>query len=119
MRTAFAVSATLVVLAACSGPTVLEHVLTISISATTTEATVGEEMNFTFDVTGPIVVGIIIEYGDGVADSLELGAGIGVNAASGWFTHAFDTTATFLVEATVVDAQAGRLTDTLSVDITP
>ena len=117
VRKALGVSAALVVLAACGGSSFLEHVLTISISATTTNAAVGEEVDFTFAATGPFVIGIIVAFGDGVADSLEITQG--VTSASGGFTHAFDTVGAFLVEGTVVDAREGRLTDTLFIDITP
>ena len=117
VRTSLLVSAALVISAACLDSTPVQHVLTIRITATSTAATVGDVVGFDFDATGPIVVAIIVAYGDGVADTVE--AIGGVNSASGRVTHAFQTAGTFLVEALVVDAQEGRLTDTVSVNITP
>ena len=120
VRTSLLVSAALVISAACLDSTPVQHVLTIRITATSTAATVGDVVGFDFDATGPIVVAIIVAYGDGVADTVEaIGAIGGVNSASGRVTHAFQTAGTFLVEALVVDAQEGRLTDTVSVNITP
>lgn len=109
-------AAVIVVLAACGDATILQHVLSIKISATPTTATVGEDVNFSFDATGPILVGVIVAYGDGVVDSV---ATTNVTSASGRFTHAFQTEGSFLVEATVVDGWEGTLTDTVSVQIVP
>ena len=117
MRTAFVVSVALVVSAACGSSSILEHVFSIRITAATTAAAVGDEVDFTFEATGGLLVGVIVAYGDGVADSVDTSGG--VNSISGRFAHAFQTEGIFLVEAIAVDAQAGRLTDTVSVNITP
>ena len=116
VRTAFVVSAALVVSAACGSSSILEHVLSVRISATPSSAPAGDTVVFTFDITGPILVGVILAYGDGARDSVTTN---GVTAASGRFTHAFETEGTFLVEGTVVDAREGRLTDSVTVQITP
>ena len=74
-------------------------------------------MDFTFDATGSLLVGVIVEYGHGVADSVDTSDG--VNSISGTFAHAFQTEGIFLVEGIVFDAREGTLTDTVSVKITP
>ncbi len=95
---------------------ILEHVLSIRLSATSAVATVGDPMQFNFEATGPLLVGVIVVYGDGVVDSI---ATTNVTSASGRFIHAFQTAGTFLVEGTVLDARDGTLADTVSVQITP
>ena len=116
---ALVVPAALAVLASCIGGDTagLVHDLTMSVSASTTTAAVGIDVDFSFEATGPLVVGIIVDFGDGLADSLETFAG--VNSIMGSFTHAFLIEGNFLVEGIVVDARDGRLSDTLFVDITP
>ena len=116
VRTALVVSTLLVASAACGSSTGLVHELSVTISTTTTAATVGEPVDFDFSATGPLVVGIIVAYGDGVADSVETATG--VTSVMGRFAHTFETAESFLVEAIVVDAQLGRLSDTVAVNIT-
>ena len=116
---ALVVPAALMLLASCLGGDTagLVHDLTMSVSASTTTAGVGVDVDFSVEATGPLVVGIIVDYGDGIADSLETAAG--VNSVMRRFTHAFLAEGNFLVEGIVVDARDGRLSDTLFVDITP
>ena len=114
---AFVVPAALVVLASCiGGGTSLSRDLTMSVSASTTTAAVGIDVDFRFEATGPALVGVFVDFGDGLADSLTFD---GVNSLGGVFTHAFLTEGNFLVEGIVVDALDGRLSDTLFIDITP
>lgn len=116
VRTSLLGAAIIVVLVACGESTILQHVLSINISATPTTATVGDEVTFNFDATGPILVGVTVSYGDGVVDSV---ATTNVTSASGRLIHTFQTEGSFLVEATVVDGWEGTLTDTVSVQILP
>ena len=109
-------AAVLVVSAACGSSTILEHVLSVRISATPPAATVGEDVSFSFDLTGPILVGVIVAYGDGVVDSVATNNS---TAASGRLTHAFQAEGAYLVEAMVVDAREGSLADSVTVQITP
>ena len=116
---ALVVPAALVVLASCFGDDAagIVHDLTMSVSASTTTAAVGIDVDFSFEATGPSVMGVIVDFGDGLADSVETFSG--VNSLAGVVTHAFLTEGNFLVEGIVVDALDGRLSDTLFVDITP
>ena len=81
-----------------------------------TQAAVGETMQFNFEITGPSLLGVIAEYGDGVVDSVSTP---NATSATGRFIHAYREAGTFLVRATLEDRQAGTLTDSVSVQITP
>ena len=101
---------------ACSSATRLEHVLSFTFSAVSTQAAVGETMQFNFEVTGPSLLGVFAEYGDGVVDSVST---VNATSAEGRFIHTYQTAGTFLVRATLEDRHAGSLTDSVSVQITP
>ncbi len=106
----------LLVAIACKSTTRLEHVLSFEFSAVSTQAAVGETMQFNFEITGPSLLGVFVEYGDGVVDTVST---VNATSATGRFIHAYQAAGTFLVRGTLEDRRAGTLTDTVSVQITP
>ncbi len=116
MRTSLLGAVALLLLTGCGGGTELQHDLTVRISAASSVATVGDDVEFSFEVTGPRLIGVVVAYGDEVVDTVDT---FDATSASGVLVHAFQTVGIFPVEATVVDAQDGHLADTVSVQVTP
>ncbi|NJD19978.1 MAG: hypothetical protein FIA95_11950 [Gemmatimonadetes bacterium] len=104
------------VLAACSdvtfeggGP------LTIKLIADRTTASVGQNVTFDFDATGSILDGVVVDYGDGVADTMYTS---GAMSAHGQFLHAYSAAGTYNAVATVFDAVQGQDSATVAIRIT-
>jgi hypothetical protein len=93
-------------------------VLPLGISIHVDESTkaVGEDFEFEWEGTGERLFGVIIDYGDGVVDSIQsIGGGIrlGGNAV-----HAFNVAGNFRVVARVEDEFLGADTSSVSVIVT-
>lgn len=115
-RTSLLGAVALLFMVGCGGGTEPQHDLTVKIAAASSTSTVGNDVNFSFEVTGPRLIGVVVAYGDGVVDTVDT---FNATSASGILVHAFQAVGIFMVEATVVDAQDGHLADTVSVQITP
>jgi len=91
------------------------HPLTIELTASSTGASVGQEMEFTFAARGTSLTGVILTYGDGVADSVLTS---GAQTAGARVPHAFSDAGSYVVVGTVQDAVLGTASDEVTVQIT-
>ena len=78
-------------------------------------ATTGQSIAFDFDAHGSILDGVIITYGDGLADTIYTS---GSMTAHGQFLHAYESAGTFAAVGTAYDAVQGQAMDTVVVQIT-
>jgi hypothetical protein len=106
----------LAVLVACSeisseggGP------VSITLTADRTTAPVGGEIVFSFEAKGTSISGVIVEYGDGVADSV---VAFGAVTAAGELLHTYSGPGNYQVDGRVEDAVRGVARDQLTVTIT-
>ncbi len=89
--------------------------LSITLISDRTTANTGENIAFDFDATGAMLDGVIVEYGDGLADTMYAS---GAMTAHGQFLHAYASAGTFMAVGTVYDALQGLAMDTVTVQIT-
>ncbi len=75
---------------------------------------VGEELAVRYEVTGSQLVGIIVAWGDGVADSVPAR---GAQTASGSVRHTYTESGRFTVTGTAEDLIAGVVEDRVEIDI--
>ena len=87
----------------------------ITLISDRTTAKTGQNIAFDFDATGSILDGVIIVYGDGLADTIYTS---GAMSAHGQFLHAYQATGTFAAVGTAYDAIRGQAEDTVVVRIT-
>ena len=80
-----------------------------------TTATTGQNIAFDVEARGSILDGVIIDYGDGVADTMYT---LGAMRASRQFLHAYESAGTFAAVGTAYDAIRGQASDTVVVQIT-
>lgn len=114
-RARWTLVASVVALLACSEVTVEGGgPLTFSLTADQTTGSVGTELTFRYQAGGTALDGIVVEYGDGTADSV---AAFGAQTASGFVTHAFAAAGTYVVEGRV-EQFGQRLEDEVEVQIT-
>ena len=78
-------------------------------------AAVAEPIDFRYEGQGRSLAGLIVEYGDGSADSV---AAHGAQTASGTLTHAFPEAGGFEVTAALLDFAGDTARDTVAVVIT-
>ena len=87
----------------------------VELSSDRATAVVGEPIDFRYAAQGQNIARLIVEYGDGSADSV---AGFGAQTASGTLTHAFDVPGGFDVTAALMDFTGDSASDTVVVVIT-
>lgn len=78
--------------------------LSITLSADKTTLVAGDTVSFSYDAVGTILQGVIMQYGDGVSDSVSTS---GAQTVQGHFVHVYPTAGTFTATATVYDGQQG------------
>lgn len=88
--------------------------LDIEVSVTPATATVGQTVQATFLATGTGLQGVILDWGDGVVDSLTL-SGTAVQAGRD-LDHAYSAVGSYTISARAED-QTGARTATTSVQI--
>jgi hypothetical protein len=91
-----------------------ERPLTIQLTVTPATANVNDPVTAQFSATGSGLQGVIVDWGDGVVDSLVL-TGRVVEAASD-LDHMYTASGSFTVTATAED-QTGSESDTQSIQI--
>jgi hypothetical protein len=89
--------------------------VSITLISDRTTATTGQNITFDFDASGSILDGVIITYGDGLADTLYT---TGAMSAHGQVLHAYGSAGTFTAVGTAYDAVRGQAMDTVVVRIT-
>lgn len=106
----------MVAVGACSDVTVEGGgPVSITLISDRTTATTGQNITFDFDATGTILDGVIVTYGDGLADTVYASGAMG---AHGQFLHAYESAGTFAAVGTAYDAIRGQASDTVVVQIT-
>jgi hypothetical protein len=88
--------------------------LTMDLEVSPASAAVGEDVTARYATTGSGIYGVVVTWGDGVADTIPY-SGIAVEATQP-VVHRFAAPGTFLIRATVT-AGNGTLADTASVVI--
>jgi hypothetical protein len=73
--------------------------LTFSLTSDLTSAIVDQAITFNYAATGTSMVGVVVTYGDGVADSVFTPGN--VIQASGEFTHVWDAVGSYVVSGRV------------------
>jgi len=87
--------------------------LTIEGSAT---PLVGDTAAFRYQASGTSLSGVILEYGDGVADSIGT---FGAVTASGVAVHTYAEAGSYVVEGRLEDAVQGVVRDEVTVEVLP
>jgi len=104
------------VLGACSDTTFeTGGPVSIELTADRTTARTGEDVRFTFEAEGSALSGVIIDYGDGVADTMSTH---GAREARGQFVHAYVVVGTFTAVGTAIDAREGPAADGVVIQVT-
>lgn len=88
--------------------------VSLTMTADPPSASTGQDVTFSYDAVGSILVAIIMDYGDGTGDTLDTA---GAQTASGRFVHAFETPGTFSVVGTIFDNLQGSASDTVVVQV--
>ena len=78
--------------------------LNITIEVSPATAATGELLSFVVNAQGGTLVGVAVDYGDGIIDQFPVHS---ARTARVTFQHAYSATGTYQVEATVLDAVAG------------
>lgn len=81
--------------------------VTITLTANKTAVPAGGSVIFTYDVKGTYLDGVVIDYGDGVADTAFTA---GSQTASGTFGHAFGLPGAYTVIGRAEDGATGTAT---------
>jgi len=89
--------------------------LSFTLDADRTSAPTGVEIEFHFEATGTYINGVILDYGDGISDSIPMS---GAQSASGRRKHAYVVAGDYTVIGTLDDSAEGPVTDTVPVTIT-
>jgi hypothetical protein len=89
--------------------------VSITLISDRTTATTGQNIAFDVEARGSILDGVIIDFGDGVADTMYTSGAMG---AHGQFLHAYESAGTFAAVGTAYDAVRGQASDTVVVQIT-
>lgn len=94
--------------AACSSVTFEGGVpISIELSADRTAVPTGTEVNFTYNVKGTYISGILIDFGDGVADTVYTQ---GAQTAAGVASHSYSEVGSFTVVGVADDSATGTAT---------
>ena len=86
--------------------------ISFSLTADLVTVTVGNEVTFSYNATGTQMQGVILDYGDGVVDSVDVTGG-NVIEAGGVLMHTFTVPGAFLVRGrveTVAEVRRDSLT---------
>ena len=89
--------------------------LSITLTVDRSSGTAGVDLfTFRYDASGSQLLGVVLEFGDGQADSV---AGQGGSTARATRTHLYEIPGTYSANARVVEALGATLADTVVVQI--
>ena len=88
--------------------------ISIEVTSTHTTATVGQEVTFNYDASGPSLVRVVLEYGDGIADTVGTA---GATSAQGHRDHTFQAAGSYVVTGFAVGVNDAASTDNVTVTI--
>ena len=94
-------------LASCRSSTLEPLPFEVALNLSRTSVARGDTVIVTVDVQGGLLVGVTVNYGDMSTDAYDMR---GARTGHVEFRHAFASTGTFQVTATVTDAVAGEKT---------
>lgn len=97
---------------ACDAITDVGKPLTVELTASKTSAQVGETLAFTVDATGRNLVLLVLDYGDGTADSTSA---FGAQTAGADYVHSFAEPGAFLLEARALEAGGEFVDDDVTI----
>lgn len=119
---AFALGLVVVAAAACLDDSITgARPISFTLSAPIATAQVGDSLTFEVSATGTGILGVVMSYGDGTVDSLDVAAQSGGGNIVEYFDqprYAYTTSGTFEVIGQLVTS-AGSRSDTVQVEITP
>jgi len=81
--------------------------VTIQLSADRTSVPAGGSVTFTFEATGTYLNGVVVDYGDGVVDSVST---LGAQTAAGSVSHSFGLPGSYTVVGRAEDGVTGTAT---------
>ncbi len=91
--------------------------LDITLTASQTSGPEGTEIEFSFDIVGTFLNGVVLDYGDAsLPDSI---ATSGAQSGSGRRKHIYAVAGQYEMTGTVEDAVQGTLSKQISIEITP
>lgn len=86
----------------------------VELSADRTTAAIAEPITFHFEAQGRRLAGVILDYGDGVQDSINTD---GARTAAGERSHAYAVSGSFLVHAHALETSGDSATAVLQVEV--
>jgi len=89
--------------------------LRITLSAEPASPRAGQEARLSYDAIGSMLVGVIVDFGDGTADTVDT---FGAQTASGYFLHTYQAPGTFTVIGSVYDNLQGPASSELTLQVT-
>ena len=78
--------------------------ITLTLTADRTTAAKGQDVTFTYDVTGELIEGVTLDFGDGDVDTTFT---LSAQSASGRFVHAYSAAGTFTAVGVAHDSRQG------------
>lgn len=87
---------------------------TLTLTSDRASVGAGDQVTFSYDARGSILIGVIVAYGDGQADSVDLA---GAQSASGRVFHAYQSAGSYTVVGTLLDNLQGSTTAELTVTV--
>lgn len=99
---------------ACRQTTAPPAPLVVSLEANTAVAQRGDTITFTVNASANNLFGVVIDFGDASGDQYSTG---GASTARVTFKHAYTSSGTYLVRATVSDAIAGDKEASLTIGV--
>ena len=110
-----AVALSALVCGACTSVDVADpRPLTMELTASALSAGVGQSVDFSFSGTGVLLVQVVLDYGDGAADTVALA---GSQTVGGRKDHAWSDAGSYTVLGTLTDASLGDATAQVTVQI--
>lgn len=104
-------------LTACHGIADPGHPLSIKLTPDRTTAVTGQDVGFQVNATGRVLAAIVVDYDDGVADTVPTS---GASSVYTTFSHAFQQIGSYIVNATAFDAfDADSISDAATIDVGP
>lgn len=79
--------------------------LLVTLESSRTTVSRGDTVTFTVNAAGNNLFGVVLDYGDSVAEQYAMGGALSARVT---FRHAFGSTGSFTVRAVVTDAIAGE-----------
>ena len=102
-------------LAACSSVTTSDGgPVSVELTADATTVVAGSQLPINYAASGQYLSGVIIQYGDGLLDSIPL---YGAQSASGRVQHTWDSAGSYTVRAEAIDPTQGSATHQLAVTV--